>query len=311
VGRRAVDFATLSEPGNCRDYFTVEHRLGVDQGDRLLDVACGSGLAIELARLRGAERAGIDASPRLVAVARDRNPDSDIRVGDMHALPWPDSSFDVATSTMNWRGRPLTSHEVIVHTIAATTTRTGLRVHAELDTSACGTGIKVSDRQMGALPLTRHDWHGDWNYTLRPQPYDPDSGAPDPFDQPSPDLAWLCHPALTGLPAREWDALIATLMTLHGQQREEGLNARRGHRPRLAAPGRHRRLVQHPARNDQQAHPRHPPAPGPGRIHHPARPAPARQPGRSLQARGHRRHHDCVKDQDGVLMICAFLTPRH
>jgi SAM-dependent methyltransferase len=53
----------------------MHHRLGVDAGDRLLDVACGSGLAIELARLRGASCAGIDASPRLTAVARDRNPD--------------------------------------------------------------------------------------------------------------------------------------------------------------------------------------------------------------------------------------------
>jgi SAM-dependent methyltransferase len=61
-------------------------------------VACGSGLAIELARLRGAVGTGIDASPRLVAVARDRNPGSDIRVGDMHALPWDDGSFDVVTS---------------------------------------------------------------------------------------------------------------------------------------------------------------------------------------------------------------------
>src|SRR5204862_848488 len=68
--------------------------------------------------------------------------------------------------TMNWRGRPLTSHEVIVQTIAATTTGTGLRVHAELDTSTYDTGIKISDRQMEALPLSRHDWHGDWNYTL-------------------------------------------------------------------------------------------------------------------------------------------------
>ena len=102
--------------------------------------------------------------------------------------------------TMNWRGRPLTSHEVIVQTIAATTTRTGLRVRAELDTSTYDTGVKVSDRQMDALPLTRHDWHGDWNYTLRPEAYDQAAGAPDPFDRPSPDLAWLCHPALTGLP---------------------------------------------------------------------------------------------------------------
>src|ERR1700674_563720 len=78
-GRKAVDFATLSEPGNCREYVAVHHRLGVDAGDRLLDVACGSGLAIELARLRSAFCSGIDASARLVAVAVDRNPGSDIR----------------------------------------------------------------------------------------------------------------------------------------------------------------------------------------------------------------------------------------
>jgi SAM-dependent methyltransferase len=97
-GRRAVDFATLSEPGNCREYVTVHHLLGVDTGDRLLDVACGSGLALELAGLRGASCAGIDASARLVAVARDRNPGGDIRVGDMQALPWEPASFDVVTS---------------------------------------------------------------------------------------------------------------------------------------------------------------------------------------------------------------------
>jgi len=97
-GRRAVDFATLSEPGNCREYVIMHHRLGVDAGDRLLDVACGSGLAIELAGLRGASCSGIDASARLVAVARDRNPGCDIRVGDMNALPWDPASFDVVTS---------------------------------------------------------------------------------------------------------------------------------------------------------------------------------------------------------------------
>src|ERR1700677_3438264 len=97
-GRKAVDFATLSEPGNCREYVAVHHRLGVDAGDRLLDVACGCGLGVELARLRGASCAGIDASARLVAVARDRSPDADIRVGDMNALPWDPASFDVVTS---------------------------------------------------------------------------------------------------------------------------------------------------------------------------------------------------------------------
>jgi transposase len=145
--------------------------------------------------------------------------------------------------TMNWRGRPLTSHEVIVQTIGATTTATGLRVHAELDTATYDTGVKVSDRQMDALPLARHDWHGDWNYTLRPEAYDQDSGAPGPFDRPSPDLTWLAHPVLTGLPDQDWDALITVLMTLHEQQRETSLDARRGHRPRLAAPGTGRRPI--------------------------------------------------------------------
>jgi cyclopropane fatty-acyl-phospholipid synthase-like methyltransferase len=84
-GRKAVDFATLSEPGNCREYAALHHMLGVGDGDSLLDVACGAGLAIELASVRGADCAGIDASARLVAVARDRSPRADIRVGDMHA----------------------------------------------------------------------------------------------------------------------------------------------------------------------------------------------------------------------------------
>jgi SAM-dependent methyltransferase len=97
-GRKAVDFAALSEPSNCREYVYLHHRLGVDAGDQLLDVACGSGLAIELAGLRGASCSGIDASARLVAVARDRNPACDIRVGDMRALPWDPASFDVVTS---------------------------------------------------------------------------------------------------------------------------------------------------------------------------------------------------------------------
>jgi SAM-dependent methyltransferase len=112
-GRRAVDFSTLSEPSNCREYVALQHLLGVDAGDRLLDVACGAGLAVELARLRGADCAGIDASPRLVAVARDRSPDSDIRVGDMHDLPWGDASFDVATSFRGiWGTTPDAVHEI-------------------------------------------------------------------------------------------------------------------------------------------------------------------------------------------------------
>jgi len=97
-GRRAADFAALAEPGNCREYVALHQHLGVGPGVRLLDVACGSGLAVELALARGATCAGIDASHRLVAVAQDRSPEADIRVGDMHAMPWEDDSFDVVTS---------------------------------------------------------------------------------------------------------------------------------------------------------------------------------------------------------------------
>ncbi len=97
-GRRAVDFATLSEPANVREYLALHQALDVGPGDRVLDLACGAGLAVELAGVRGAACAGIDASERLVAVARDRSPDADLRVGDMHDLPWVDGAFDVVTS---------------------------------------------------------------------------------------------------------------------------------------------------------------------------------------------------------------------
>src|SRR5947209_11018640 len=93
-GRKAVDFAALNEPAQCREYVALHHHLNVDRGDQLLDVACGAGLAMELAGLRGASCAGLDASSRLVAVARDRNRHADIRVGDMNAMPWGDASFD-------------------------------------------------------------------------------------------------------------------------------------------------------------------------------------------------------------------------
>jgi len=68
--------------------------------------------------------------------------------------------------SMNWRGRPLTSHEVVVELIGATTTTTGLTVHAERDTATYPKGIKVSDEELASVPLKPHDFHGEWNYTL-------------------------------------------------------------------------------------------------------------------------------------------------
>ena len=71
--------------------------------------------------------------------------------------------------TMNWRGKPLVSHEAIVRLIAATTTRTGLKVRSGLDTGSYPKGVKVADAEMEALYLERDAFHGDWNYTLIPR----------------------------------------------------------------------------------------------------------------------------------------------
>jgi Rhodopirellula transposase DDE domain len=71
--------------------------------------------------------------------------------------------------TKNWRGRPLTSYEVIVNLIANTTTETGLTVRAALDTNEYETGIEVSDEQLAAVKLTSAKFHGEWNYTIRPR----------------------------------------------------------------------------------------------------------------------------------------------
>ena len=128
--------------------------------------------------------------------------------------------------TMNWRGRPLTSHEVIVAAIAATTTGTGLRVRAELDTGTYPPGATISGEQMAALPLRRHDWHGDWNYTLYPTP-----PAPPPPPAPRPgrgERPGWAHPALTGMPAAEWDQLTTALALPYQAQREAEMHIARG-----------------------------------------------------------------------------------
>ena len=69
----------------------------------------------------------------------------------------------------NWRGRPLVSHEVIVNLIASTKTHTGLKVRAKLDKRTYPGGIKITDKQMKTLALTREDFHGEWNYTIDPR----------------------------------------------------------------------------------------------------------------------------------------------
>jgi transposase len=71
--------------------------------------------------------------------------------------------------TQNWRGKPLISHEVIVSLIAATTTRTGLRVGCAMDMSEYPAGIEVDEAELADVRITRDDFHGEWNYSIRPK----------------------------------------------------------------------------------------------------------------------------------------------
>jgi hypothetical protein len=75
--------------------------------------------------------------------------------------------------TMNWRGKPLVSHQVIVQLIGSTTTKTGLKVCCELDANLYPKAIKVSDEEMLAINITRDEFHGEWNYTISPNQQPP------------------------------------------------------------------------------------------------------------------------------------------
>ena len=70
--------------------------------------------------------------------------------------------------TQNWRAKPLVSYRVIVDLIAATTTKTGLQVHCELDANSYPKGIVVSDAEMASINIKRADFHGEWNYAIAP-----------------------------------------------------------------------------------------------------------------------------------------------
>jgi SAM-dependent methyltransferase len=97
-GHSAADWACLFEHICFEAVLAVFSRTGIGPGARVLDVACGSGMAMRLAHGCGAVVSGIDAAEALVDIARVRTPDADVRLGSMFELPWPDESFDVAVS---------------------------------------------------------------------------------------------------------------------------------------------------------------------------------------------------------------------
>jgi SAM-dependent methyltransferase len=104
-GSRANDWACLYEHYSLDMLLALLPRLGVGPGTSLLDVACGSGLAVRVADGMGADVAGIDAAAELVAVAKARTPRADLQVGSMFELPWPDEHFDAVVSVNGiWGG---------------------------------------------------------------------------------------------------------------------------------------------------------------------------------------------------------------
>jgi SAM-dependent methyltransferase len=95
-GARPDDWAR-SEEQQVPTYEEAIRRVGIEPGRLVLDIGCGSGVLLRLAAERGAKPFGIDASERLVALARNRVPEADVRVGEMERLPYPDDTFDVVT----------------------------------------------------------------------------------------------------------------------------------------------------------------------------------------------------------------------
>ena len=71
--------------------------------------------------------------------------------------------------TQNWRGKPLVSHDIIINLIASTATKTGLRIRAELDRGSYPTGVAVADEELASVNLKRANFHGEWNYAIRPK----------------------------------------------------------------------------------------------------------------------------------------------
>jgi hypothetical protein len=154
---------------------------------------------------------------------------------------------------MNWRGRPLTSHEVVVQTIAATRTRGGLRVEAALDTSDYPIGVAISKERMAALPIERHATHSTWNYTLHPRQASSSEPAPaaesgGPARRRQAMLHRLADPRLTGMSAAQLQQLAARFAPSQAARAQQRYSQQRG--------GRSRRATGNPRPNHCSAIPR-------------------------------------------------------
>jgi SAM-dependent methyltransferase len=107
-GARARDWAEIQE-GACRPvYLAVFERVALASGSAYLDAGCGAGMALQIAAERGARTSGLDAADDLLAIARTRVPDGDLRVGDLESLPFADDTFDLVTgfNSFQFAGNP-------------------------------------------------------------------------------------------------------------------------------------------------------------------------------------------------------------
>jgi DDE family transposase len=142
--------------------------------------------------------------------------------------------------TMNWRGRPLTSHQVVVQTIAATRTSRGLRVEAVLDPGDYPVGVAISKERFAALPLERHAMHGAWNYTLRPAAASTavSEGTTGQLSSPARRrqemLARLNDERLTGMTGAGLARLCAAMAPLQAARAQQRYSQQRGGRARRA-----------------------------------------------------------------------------
>jgi hypothetical protein len=133
--------------------------------------------------------------------------------------------------TANWRGRPLTSYQLVIETIAATTTSTGLTIGADLDTSSYPLGGTVTPAEFRALPITPDAFHGDWNYTVAPCAPRPAEQAPTHRRLDPAVTEMLTDPALTGMPRADF-AHMAAVSEPYWDALAEAAFRRRFHRPR-------------------------------------------------------------------------------
>jgi Rhodopirellula transposase DDE domain/Helix-turn-helix of DDE superfamily endonuclease len=147
--------------------------------------------------------------------------------------------------TLNWRGRPLTSHEVVLATINTTRTRRGLNVHAELDENTYPLGIAVSTQELRQLPIQPHEHHGEWNYTIAPTgtktaPVTADDRARNRVEA----LRLLADERITGMSGTQLSALADQLAPAqHAQAAQRRFEQRGGPRRRARGAGSTRILT--------------------------------------------------------------------